>query len=55
VELADLVEDADSGTIIARINAWHSDFGSRKLNLWKISIVSKEIIFQGIYLYDHGP
>jgi hypothetical protein len=55
IESLELVEDIKSGTLTAKIKVWHSDFGSRKLNLWKIKNKSKKIIFREIHHYDQGP
>jgi len=55
IESVDLVEDTESDTLTAKVKVWHSDFGSRELNLWKIPRVSKKIIFQETHLYDRGP
>ncbi|MGV7220385.1 MAG: hypothetical protein ACQ9MH_02520 [Nitrospinales bacterium] len=55
IESVDLVEDIKSGSLTAKIKVWHSDFGSRKLNLWKIKNKSKKIIFYEIHNYDEGP
>lgn len=55
VESAELVEDAESGALTAAIKVWHSDFGSRKLNLWKIPRTNRKIIFRETHHYDRGP
>ena len=55
VESARLVEDPKTGSLTAVIKVWHSDFGSRKLNLWQIPRTGEKITFRETHHYDRGP
>ena len=54
VESAELAQDPESGTTTASFKIWHSDFGSRKLNLWEIPRTARKIIYREIHFYDRG-
>lgn len=55
VESAELTEDPATGSLTATIQVWHSDFGSRKLNLWQTPRTRKKITFHETHHYDRGP
>lgn len=52
-DLKSLNSHADGWT--ATVEVVHSDFGSRRLNLWRIPIPDGPVAIQEKHLYDRGP
>jgi len=57
VESLEIIEHEETNSYKAIIHVFHSDFGSSRLNLWKIPTTRKEIIIQVEHKYEEhrGP
>jgi hypothetical protein len=57
VESLEIAKNEETNSFKAIIHVFHSDFGSSRLNLWKIPKISKEIIIQVEHKYEEhrGP
>lgn len=53
VELKNVTESEHALTV--HIEVTHSDFGSARLNLWRILKTDKPVMFKEIHFYNQGP
>ncbi|CAI2719201.1 hypothetical protein [Nitrospina watsonii] len=55
VEMQRVVVSEDGGALEAHIKVVYSDFGSKKLNLWKIPKTHLPVVFREQAVFDGGP